>query len=155
VVTIAWLGPTLKARGVLEAADVAGPVAVLTVDDHAPFREALHAVVDATSGFELVAEASSGEEALALAADCAPDLVLVDIHLPGIDGVEVTRRLRSAVRAPVVVLLSSDDDPCLERAPAECGAATFIYKARFGRDTLTSIWGRFGPPGADRAHPPH
>jgi DNA-binding NarL/FixJ family response regulator len=129
-----------------------GPVvSVLAVDDHAAFLEAVRAVVAATSGFEVVAEARSGEDALALAAGCEPDLILVDVHLPGIDGCELTRRLRVIESAAVVILLSSDDDPALQDAPASCGAAVFIPNVRFSRRALASAWAQFGHP----AHDPH
>ena len=128
------------------------PVApVLAVDDHAAFLGAVRAVVRATSGFEVVAEAQSGEDALDVAARCGPDLVLTDVHLPGIDGCEVTRRLRVIDPAAVVFLLSSDDDPALRDASASCGAAVFLAKTRFGRHALASAWARFGrPPGRNR-----
>jgi DNA-binding NarL/FixJ family response regulator len=126
------------------AADHSPVVSVLAVDDHAAFLDAMRAVVAATSGFEVVAEAQSGEDALVLAAGCEPDLVLVDVHLPGIDGCELTRRLRVIDPAAVVILLSSDDDPALRDAPASCGAAVFMPKARFGRSTLASAWAQFG-----------
>jgi DNA-binding NarL/FixJ family response regulator len=126
------------------AAHDAPVVSVLAVDDHAAFLDAMRAVVAATSGFEVVAEAQSCEDALVLAAGCEPDLVLVDVHLPGIDGCELTRRLRVIDSAAVVILLSSDDDPALQDAPASCGAAVFIPKARFGRRALASAWAQFG-----------
>ena len=126
------------------AADDGPVVSVLAVDDHAAFLEALRAVVAATSGFEVVAEAQSGEDALVLAAGCEPDLFLVDVHLPGIDGCELTRRLRVIDSAAVVILLSSDDDPALHDAPASCGAAVFMPKDHFGRRALASAWAQFG-----------
>lgn len=125
-------------------------VAVLAVDDHPAFRAAVRVVIDATPGFELIGEAASGEEALTLAARCDPDLVLVDIHLPGLDGVELARRLRATAAPPVVVLMSSDDDPALTHAPGACGAATFLPKTRLARAELAKVWARFG----GRAHPP-
>jgi DNA-binding NarL/FixJ family response regulator len=125
-------------------------VAVLAVDDHPAFRAAVRVVIDATPGFELVGEAASGEEALTLLASCDPDLVLVDIHLPGIDGLELTRRLRATPAAPIVVLMSADDDPALVRTPGACGAATFVPKTRFARAELAKVWARFG----GRAHTP-
>jgi DNA-binding NarL/FixJ family response regulator len=121
-------------------------VSVLAVDDHAAFLGAVRAVVGATSGFEVVAEAQSGEDALDVAARCGPDLVLTDVHLPGIDGCEVTRRLRVIDPAAVVFLLSSDDDPALRDASASCGAAVFLAKTRFGRHALASAWARLGQP---------
>jgi DNA-binding NarL/FixJ family response regulator len=132
------------------AADKA-PVSVLAVDDHAAFLGAVRAVVGATSGFDVVAEAQSGEDALDVAARCGPDLILVDVHLPGIDGCEVTRRLNIIDPAAVVFLLSSDDDPALHDVSASCGAAVFMAKTRFGRQALASAWARFGrPPGDTR-----
>jgi two-component system invasion response regulator UvrY len=129
-------------------------VSVLAVDDHAVFLEAVRAVVAATSGFEVVAEAQSGEDALVVAAHFGPDLILVDVHLPGIDGCELTRRLRVIDPAAVVFLLSSDDDPALQHASAACGAAVFMPKTRFGRQALASAWARFGrPPSNRRPHP--
>jgi DNA-binding NarL/FixJ family response regulator len=129
-------------------------VSVLAVDDHAVFLEAVRAVVAATSGFEVVAEAQSGEDALVVAAHCAPDLILVDVHLPGIDGCELTRRLKNIDPTTVVILLSSDDDPALHHASAACGAAAFVSKARFGRHALASAWARFGRPQSNPWHRP-
>jgi DNA-binding NarL/FixJ family response regulator len=128
----------------LRASDARPVVSVLAVDDHAAFLAAVRAVVAATSGFEVVAEAQSGEDALVLAAGCEPDLFLVDVHLPGIDGYELTRRLRVIDSAAVVILLSSDDDPALHGAPASCGAAVFLPKDNFGRRALASAWAQFG-----------
>lgn len=128
------------------AAHDAPVVSVLAVDDHAAFLGAMRAVVDATSGFEVVAEAQTGEAALAAAARCGPDLLLVDVHLPGIDGCELTRRLRVIDPDAVVFLMSSDDDPALQDASASCGAAVFMAKTRFGCHALASAWARFGRP---------
>ena len=128
------------------AAHDAPVVSVLAVDDHAAFRGAIRAVVGATSGFEVVAEAQTGEDALAVAGRCRPDLFLVDVHLPGIDGCELTRRLKVIDPGAVVFLLSSDDDPALQDASASSGAAVFMAKTRFGRHALASAWARFGRP---------
>jgi DNA-binding NarL/FixJ family response regulator len=128
------------------AAHDAPVVSVLAVDDHAAFLGAMRAVVGATSGFEVVAEAQSGEDALVVASRCGPDLCLVDVHLPGIDGCELTRRLKVIDPGAVVFLMSSDDDPALQDASASCGAAVFMPKTRFGRNALASAWARFGRP---------
>jgi two-component system, NarL family, response regulator LiaR len=130
----------------MDAAHDAPVVTVLAVDDHAAFLGAVRAVVGATSGFEVVAEAQSGEDALAVAARCGPDLFLVDVHLPGIDGCELTRRLKVIDPGAVVFLMSSDDDPALQHASASCGAAVFMAKTGFGRHALASAWARFGRP---------
>jgi DNA-binding NarL/FixJ family response regulator len=83
------------------------PVGVVVVDDQAPFRRAARAVGGATSGFELVAEAASAEEAVELARSLEPDLVLLDIHMPGIGGIEASRRIAGFADEAVTVLLSS------------------------------------------------
>ncbi|MEQ6902658.1 response regulator transcription factor [Nocardioides sp. YIM 152588] len=115
-------------------------VRVLIVDDQEPYRAAMAAVVDATPGFELVGSAVSGEQSLAAAAALGPELVLMDVNLPGIDGVEATRRLLSgaAGAAPVVVLLSTYDEDQVDAAG--CGASAYIPKGAFGPDRLAEAW---------------
>ncbi len=113
-------------------------VRVLIVDDQQPFRRAMSAVVGETDGFVVVGSASSGEEALARAAALRPDLVLMDVHLPGIDGIEATRRLTGSAYGPVVVLLSTYDEDQFELAG--CGAASYVAKAAFGPDRLSAAW---------------
>lgn len=99
-------------------------------------------MIDASDGFEAVGEASSGEEAVLAAGLLRPDLVLMDVNLPGIDGIEATRRIRSQApaAAPVVLLLSTwdNDDGC----DSQCGAAEYIPKSRFDPDRLAGSWRR-------------
>src|SRR5947209_572133 len=96
------------------------------------------AVVDSTEGFVVVGTADSGEQSLELATSLRPELVLMDVHLPGIDGVEASRRLTGGVGGPVVVLLSTYDEDELDvRA---CGAAAYVPKAAFGPDRLLTVW---------------
>ena len=117
---------------------VIGEVRVLVVDDQEPFRQAMATVVQETDGFVVVGAAASGEESLSAAADLRPDLVLMDVHLPGIDGVEASRRLTGKDRRTVVVLLSTYDADQFDLS--ESGAATYVAKATFGPDRLTEIW---------------
>ena len=118
-----------------------GPVVrVLVVDDQAPFRRAMRTVVEETAGFEVVGEADSGEASLDAAATLAPDLVLMDVHLPGIDGLEATRRLAALPAPPVVLLLSTYDEDAGEGFVAESGAAGYVTKSAFGPDRLESAW---------------
>src|SRR3954465_9718875 len=84
-------------------------VHVVVVDDQAPFRQAMAAVVGATDGFAVVGEAVSGEDSVTACSELRPDLVLMDVNLGGIDGVEATRRLRALPSPPVVLLLSTYD----------------------------------------------
>jgi DNA-binding NarL/FixJ family response regulator len=113
-------------------------VRVLVVDDQEPFRRAMAAVVGATDGFVVVGATTTGEESLTAVAELAPDLVLMDVNLPGIDGIEATRRLHAGGDGPVVVLLSTYDEDQVDAAG--CGAASYIPKAAFGPDRLTAAW---------------
>jgi DNA-binding NarL/FixJ family response regulator len=119
-------------------------VAVVTVDDQGAFRRVAQEVIDATAGFELLGEAASGEEALALVANLQPDLVLVDVRMPGMDGFETTRRLREAHPSSTVVLVSTDD--VAGPSCASCGAAAFLAKTEFGSGALRRLWEEHGAP---------
>ncbi len=115
-------------------------VRVLVVDDQAAFLRAMSSVVEETHGFELVGHASSGEESLLVAAEVQPDLVLMDVNLPGIDGLEATRRLRAGDSPPVVLLLSTYDEDAGEHFVAESGAAAYVTKSAFGPERLEDAW---------------
>jgi DNA-binding NarL/FixJ family response regulator len=120
-------------------------VAVLTVDDHEPFRVATRAVLADMPGFEAVGEAASGEEALDRAATLRPDLVLLDLNMPGIGGLETSRRLTSGSTSAVVFLVSVDDEPPPEAVRASSGVAAFIRKQDLCPTLLSDLWSRFGP----------
>jgi DNA-binding NarL/FixJ family response regulator len=114
---------------------------VLIVDDQKPFREAARAVVEATDGFEVVGESETGEASVVAARELMPDLVLMDVNLPGINGLEATRQIRKNSNGTVVVLLLSTYEEA-EYAPraAECGASSYIAKSKFEPDRLTAAW---------------
>jgi DNA-binding NarL/FixJ family response regulator len=116
------------------------PVRVLIVDDQEPFRLAARMVVELTDGFEVVGEAETGEDGVAMTADLAPDLVLMDVNLPGINGLEATRRILGDNGPPVVLLLSTYEEEEYAPRAAECGAAAYIPKAVFGPDRLEAAW---------------
>ena len=115
-------------------------VRVLLVDDQVPFLRAMSAVVEETGGFEVVGDVSSGEEALLAAAELLPDLVLMDVNLPGIDGLEATRRLQECASPPVVLLLSTYDEDAGAHFVVECGAAAYVTKSTFGPERLREAW---------------
>ena len=116
-------------------------VRVLIVDDQEPFRMAARMVVDATDGFDVIGEAETGEDSVAMANELRPDLVLMDVNLPGINGLDATRQILSGTGDPIVVLLLStyEEEEYAPRA-AECGAAAYIPKAVFGPDRLEQAW---------------
>jgi CheY-like chemotaxis protein len=114
-------------------------VRVLVVDDHESFRRVAAAVVEETGGFVVAGSVATGEESLVAAAAVEPDLVLMDINLPGMDGLEATRWLRSSVRPPVVILLSTYDEEDFGRA-RDCGAAAYVAKSAFGSERLAALW---------------
>jgi len=120
------------------------PVPVLIVDDQAPFRRAARAVVTATPGFEVVAEAVSGEEAVELAEALRPGLVLMDINLPGISGIEATRRITAAQPGAVVMLLSTYQSCDVPSDAGSSGAAEYVNKEEFGPAVVRDVWERFG-----------
>jgi len=117
------------------------PIRVLIVDDQQPFRTALRMVVDLTDGFEVAGEAHDGETALALADEIAPDLVLMDIKMPGIDGLEATRRLTAGHRGVQVIVLSTYHADEYEELALEAGAIAFISKSEFGPHSLAALPG--------------
>ena len=127
-----------------------GAVGVLIVDDQAPFRRAARAVVTATPGFEVVGEAESGEEAVELFDTLEPGLVLMDINLPGINGIEATRRITDAHPEATVLLLSTYQAADLPSDTDSSGAVQYVHKEEFGPAVVRDVWARFGDP-SDRS----
>jgi DNA-binding NarL/FixJ family response regulator len=115
-------------------------VRVLLVDDQPRYMSALAAVVGETAGFTVVGQAGTGEECLRFTPRVGVDLVLLDVNLPGIDGVEVARRLRGGHMPPVVVLLSTYDEETGERFLVESGANAYVTKSAFAPDVLARMW---------------
>ncbi len=119
-------------------------VRVLIVDDQEPFRSAAKMVVELTDGFEVAGEAGSGEDGLAMFDDLAPDLVLMDIKMPGMDGLEATRQILAGDPNARVVVLSTYEAGEFEERAHEAGAIAFISKSDFGPDSLADVWSHAG-----------
>lgn len=102
---------------------------------------AARAVVELTDGFEVAGEADTGEAAIEATRELAPDLILMDVNLPGIDGLEATRKILAESTNRVVVLMLStyEADEYAPRA-AEVGAAAYIPKSEFEPDRLSEAW---------------
>ena len=101
---------------------------VLVVDDHASYRSIVRRILVA-DGFTVVGEASGGIEAIRASGDLCPDLVLLDVQLPDMDGFEVARSLARQIGPPVVVLVSSRSRADYGSRIEECGARGFIAKS--------------------------
>jgi CheY-like chemotaxis protein len=111
---------------------------VLVVDDHAGFRESVRALLEA-EGFQVVGEAADGLEALTEAAALRPAVVLLDVQLPGLDGLAVAAALAARPHPPVVVLTSSRDASAYGPRLARAAARGFIAKADLSGAALTAV----------------
>lgn len=112
-------------------------VRVLVVDDSFPFREAAHELIDRTAGFEWIGEAESGEDGVDLTRRLRPDLVVMDVRMPGIGGIEAASRIASDVSPPVVVLITGSDLPA---GVADGTVAEILGKHQLNRKSLQRAW---------------
>jgi NarL family two-component system response regulator LiaR len=113
------------------------PITVMIVDDHAVVRQGIRALLEAEGGFQVVGEAGSGGEAALLATDLAPDVVLMDLVMPEMDGVTATRLIKqSSPRSQVIVLTSYHEDEHIYPA-IRAGALSYLLKS-VGLDELVS-----------------
>ena len=117
-------------------------VTVLTVDDQAIFLRAVRRLLAATNGFVQVGEATTGAEAIALATELRPDLVLVDVRMAEMDGIETAHGLHAAIPAAVLVLISVEEIPDAARqAP---GVAACLRKQELSGRRLRALWAAHG-----------
>jgi two-component system, NarL family, invasion response regulator UvrY len=116
------------------------PVGVWVVDDQASFRLAAAAAVAATKNFAMAGNCETGESAIELIPDGSAGIVLMDIHMPGMGGIEATRRIRAAHPELIVLLTSTYDVEDLPAEAANCGAAAYLHKEDLSPDLLTRIW---------------
>ena len=115
-------------------------VRVLIVDDLEPFRRAARAVVEATADFEVAGEAADGEASIVAAESLRPDIVLMDVNLPGISGIEATRRISAASPGIMVLLMSTHDAQEFEGKARDCGATAYLPKSLLTPEQLIELW---------------
>jgi DNA-binding NarL/FixJ family response regulator len=112
---------------------------VLIVDDHRLMLNALRVTLERDDDMSVVGEADCGEKALSLVAQTGPDVVLLDVRMPGMDGLAVLAQIREHYSKVTVVMLSALDDPALVRAALERGAAAFVLKDIDPRDLAAVV----------------
>ncbi|MFB8006728.1 response regulator transcription factor [Nocardia sp. NPDC056000] len=117
-------------------------VPVWIVDDRAAFRRALAATIAASAGFTVAGEAATGEAALELLTRAAAGLVLMDINMPGIGGIEATRRISGAHPGVRVLLMSTYDTSDLPDEVSQCGAAGYVHKENLSPELIATVWTR-------------
>jgi DNA-binding NarL/FixJ family response regulator len=120
--------------------ELASPVRVLTVDDQERFRGVARDVIDATPGFEFAGEAADGEEGLRAVDRLAPELVLLDVRMPGLDGIEVARRLGASHPETLVVLISIEDPMDIPSAAQLSATVPLVRKQDFAPSMLRRLW---------------
>lgn len=113
---------------------------MLVVDDSAEARAAIENVVAHTPGFELVGSVVSGEETLEMLSGLDPDLVLLDVRMPGLNGPQTSRLIRASGARSAVVLVSALSRPELPESVEECGAAAILHKCELSPRRLVKLW---------------
>ena len=121
------------------------PVRVLVVDDQRPFRAVASAVLRRMPDFTLVGEAENGEDGIRAAAELRPDLVLMDVCLPGINGVAAAGRIHAETPTSVVVLCSSYAREDLSITLHEPGVAGYLHKEELHGPALRALWAALNP----------
>jgi DNA-binding NarL/FixJ family response regulator len=114
-------------------------ITVLLVDDHASIRKSLRYLLEATGDIQVLGTASNGVEAVAQASSHCPDVAVIDISMPLMDGMEATRQIRERCPLTRVMMLSMFDSPEYVQRALEVGALGFVLKDTVGEDLLAAI----------------
>jgi two-component system CheB/CheR fusion protein len=123
----------------------AGAIRVLVVDDHAIFRDGMASLLEKEEGIQVLDEASNGEEAVEKATRLKPDVVLMDINMPGMNGIEATRRIMKERPGTRIIGLSVHAEDDIAESMREAGAADYVTKGGPSRELFAAIRGRGRP----------
>jgi len=125
-------------------------IRVLVVDDFEPFRRLVCSIMEARPGLQIVGEASDGLEAVQKAVELKPDLILMDIGLPSLNGIEAARQIRELIPESKIIFLSQESSPEVVQETMDLGAAGYVVKVRAAielRATVEAV--AFGKKDAD------
>jgi two-component system, NarL family, response regulator NreC len=115
------------------------PIRVLLADDHNLLRDGLRLLLERQPGVEVIAEAEDGRKALALAQECSPDVAVIDIAMPGLNGIEVTRRIVASCGQTAVVILSMHEDESYILRALNAGARAYLLKDSLKGELVAAI----------------
>jgi NarL family two-component system response regulator LiaR len=123
----------------MQRKDYLEKIKILIADDHAFVREGTRRILEQEPDLEVIAEAGNGEEAVALASDLKPDVAIIDVAMPKLDGIEATRRIKALCPAVAVLVLSAYDDDQFVFGLLEAGAAGYLLKSVRGHEIVDAI----------------
>jgi DNA-binding NarL/FixJ family response regulator len=114
-------------------------IRVLVVDDYEPFRRFLYSVLGKNPALQIVGEVSDGLDAVQKAEELKPDLILLDIGLPTLNGIEVARRIRTLIPESKIIFVSQESTPGVRQAALNLGAWGYVVKAKAGSDLMAAV----------------
>ncbi len=120
--------------------DPTAPVRIVLADDHTLFRAGIREMLHTVDGLEVVSEASTGDEAVLHAARHAPDVLLLDVEMPGLGAAAVIRQVRRRCPKTRIIVLTMHHDPSMVHELLDCGAAAFLSKASLRIELVAAVW---------------